>query len=42
MGIRKCFRCGKELEFENYIKNSGPKTVEHFTKIWNSEYIELY
>lgn len=42
MRNRRCFRCGKELDFENFIKNSAPKTIEHFTNIWNSEYIELY
>ena len=42
MRTRKCFRCGKELDFESYIKNSGEKAKEHLTKIWNSKHVELF
>lgn len=40
---RACFRCGKPLIFEDYIKNNTSiKTEEQLTKIWNSKYIEFY
>jgi len=42
MRVRKCFRCGKDLDYESYIKNSSPKDINHLTNVWNSDYIELY
>ncbi len=42
MRIRKCFRCGKELDYDSYIKNGSPNVSEHLTKIWNCKYIEFY
>lgn len=42
MRVRKCFRCGKVLDYENYIKNSNPKDIEHLTEIWECNYIELF
>lgn len=42
MRIRKCFRCGKELDYDSYIKNGSPNVSEHLTKIWNYKYIEFY
>lgn len=42
MRERKCFRCGKVLDFESFIKNCDPKSEEYFIKIWNSKYIEFY
>ena len=42
MRERKCFRCGKHLDFKNYIKNISSKTKEHLTKLWNSPYIEFF
>lgn len=42
MREKKCFRCGKHLDFENYIKNTSSKTKEHLTELWNSDYIEFF
>lgn len=42
MKLRQCFKCGKELDYENYIKNINPNEISSMTKIWNSEFIELY
>ena len=42
MRERKCFRCGKTLDFESYIKNIGPHEKEDLTKLWNSDYIEFF
>ena len=42
MRERKCFRCGRFLDFESYIKNGSPKKTKYLTDIWNSEYIEFY
>lgn len=42
MRERKCFRCGKPLDFESYIKNSSIKTKDFFTKLWNSDCIEFF
>jgi len=42
MRERACFRCGKLLNFKDYIKNNGLKTEEQLLKIWKSKFIELY
>ncbi|MFW9866382.1 MAG: hypothetical protein ACFFEN_09835 [Candidatus Thorarchaeota archaeon] len=42
MRERKCFRCGRVLDFESYIKNGSTKKAEYLTEIWNSEYIEFF
>ena len=39
---RQCFRCGKKLDFESYIKNIGQNEKEDLTDIWDSNYIEFY
>lgn len=39
---RNCFRCGKKLIFEDFLKNKGVSEEEEFIKIWNSKYIELF
>ncbi|MHA1986357.1 MAG: hypothetical protein ACW98D_06955 [Promethearchaeota archaeon] len=42
MREHKCFRCGKILDFDSYIKNFSQKEKEELTHIWNSDYIEFY
>ncbi|MFX0034571.1 MAG: hypothetical protein ACFE9I_02885 [Candidatus Hermodarchaeota archaeon] len=42
MRVRKCFRCGKELDFESYIKNANPKNEEYLTRMWDNEHIEFF
>ncbi|MFW9896983.1 MAG: hypothetical protein ACFFD7_14350 [Candidatus Thorarchaeota archaeon] len=42
MKERQCFRCGKTLDFENYIKNVSQNEQEELTDIWNSDYIEFF
>ncbi|MFX1566796.1 MAG: hypothetical protein ACFFCV_00355 [Promethearchaeota archaeon] len=42
MRIRKCFRCGKDLDYESYIKNGNSNDIEHLTEIWECNYIELF
>lgn len=42
MRLRKCFRCGKDLDYKSYIKNYSPNDIKHLTKIWNCNYIEFY
>lgn len=39
---RECFRCGKALDFESFIKNINPNEKKEVTNIWESEYIEFY
>jgi len=39
---RYCFRCGKALDFESFIKNAGPNDTEDSTTLWNSEHIEFF
>ncbi|MFX1313153.1 MAG: hypothetical protein ACFFHD_11155, partial [Promethearchaeota archaeon] len=42
MRDRKCFRCGKRLDFESYIKNAGLNEKEKFENLWNNDYIEFF
>jgi len=42
MKERACFRCGKQLNFEDYIQNNGLKSENELIKIWNCKYVELY
>ncbi|KKK45027.1 MAG: hypothetical protein Lokiarch_13220 [Candidatus Lokiarchaeum sp. GC14_75] len=42
MRERYCFRCGKALDFESFIKNAGPNDTEDSTTLWNSEHIEFF
>lgn len=42
MKLRKCFRCGKDLVYEDYIKNYNSNEWERLTIIWNCKYIELF
>ncbi|MFX1426481.1 MAG: hypothetical protein ACFFBE_08510 [Promethearchaeota archaeon] len=42
MKERECFKCGKLLDFDSYIKNINPKDRENLTEIWESNYIEFY
>ena len=40
---RYCYRCGKQLNFDDFLKNNNTaKTPEELKRIWNSNYIELY
>ncbi|MBY8989240.1 MAG: hypothetical protein KGD58_00670 [Candidatus Lokiarchaeota archaeon] len=42
MRERECFKCGKILDFESFIKNINPNEKEDLTSIWESDYIEFY
>jgi hypothetical protein len=42
MKERQCFRCGKVLDFESYIKNIKQTQKEDLTLLWESEYIEFF
>ncbi|MFX1374731.1 MAG: hypothetical protein ACFFA0_02860 [Promethearchaeota archaeon] len=42
MRERKCFRCGRILDFKSYIKNISPNEQEDLTNLWESDYIEFY
>ena len=42
MRTRKCFRCGRDLDYESYIKNGNPNNFEQLTEIWKCNYIELF
>jgi len=39
---RECFKCGKPLDFESFIKNINPNEKKDSTNIWESNYIEFY
>ncbi|HEC37867.1 MAG TPA: hypothetical protein ENI29_06490 [bacterium] len=42
MRKRHCFRCGKKLDFDSFIKNASPNDTEDSTTLWYSEYIEFF
>lgn len=42
MKERECFKCGKVLDFESYIKNASPHDIKRLTEIWDSDYIEFF
>lgn len=42
MRERECFKCGKVLDFESFIKNVSPNDTEKLTNIWDSNYVEFY
>ena len=42
MKERNCFRCGKILDFESFIKNVRQNEREDLTVVWNSEYTEFF
>ena len=42
MRKRQCFRCGKILDFESFIKNGSLNIKEELTHIWESNYIEFF
>ncbi|MHA2008041.1 MAG: hypothetical protein ACXABO_11985 [Promethearchaeota archaeon] len=42
MNVRECFRCGKKLDYESFIKNASPHDTEALMNLWNSDYIEFF
>ncbi|MHA2037709.1 MAG: hypothetical protein ACW972_11645 [Promethearchaeota archaeon] len=42
MRERQCFRCGKILDFDSFIKNVGSNEKEELTYLWQSDYIEFF
>ena len=42
MKKRKCFRCGKELDYESFIKNCSPGLIDYYSELWENDYIEFY
>ncbi len=39
---RQCFRCGKSLDYESFIKNASQQEKENSTNLWNSDYVEFF
>ena len=41
MKERECFKCGKVLDFDSYIKNVNPKERENLTEIFSFFWIYI-
>ena len=42
MKERQCFRCGKILDFESFIKNVSLNDRDELTYLWENDYIEFF